>query len=379
MALSNSPLFTAATRAAQQAIRRQWERSDYGRLLNEVKRSASRATVSQQVKGALQRYKRAASPQAAIRDLMGADIGGLVRGIERYARQGGATKAMVQDFLGTLGPAGKVIQSLIDPSRKTALAKQLQQAMELIRAFGGEVMPGAGWGTVEDVERGMRAAQRRLEQLGGPLAVGEGPPRRMPNAEPGRLTVDVPLGRRGRQSSVTQRVRADHPMLTGEMVYCPNSSNVYEFGYDNETATLYVRFQTAHEERQRGGAGSLYAYYGVTPDEFLALYKTQGRGLGQGGDSTPGTWVWDHLRERGTVSGHKKDYRLVGVMNSYVPRKATVRATYQTIGKRGQALKRPRKTGVEEWYISRSVKTHEGRFVHSVLPTTRVAATRGPR
>src|SRR5690606_31284603 len=38
-----------------------------------------------------------------------------------------------------------------------------------------------------------------------------------------------------------------------------------------------------------------------------------------------GDFVWDNIRVRGTVSGHKFDYRLVGVREGYVPRKAVLR------------------------------------------------------
>jgi hypothetical protein len=376
MALPNTPLFQVATKAAQAALRRQFERSDYGRLLNDVKRSVGNASVDRNVKIALAKYKRSSSPTAAIKSMMGSDFGQMVSSIERYAKGGSANRLLVEQFLDTLGPAGKLVSSLVNSNRTTAMAKQLQQAMELIRAFGGEVMPGDEWGTTEDVRRGLLAAQKRLEQLGYPLAVDRGPPRRQPQPEPGRTTVDVGMGGRG---DITKRLPANHPLVTGEMVQAYNSSNVFEFGYDNETATLYVRFQTSHDEGARGGAGSLYAYYGVTPAEFLALYATRGRGNGHEGDSTPGTWVWSHLRERGTVSGHQKDYRLAGITSGYVPRKATIRAVYETTGKRGQPLKRPRKTGVEEWYVQRSIKTHEGRSVQSVLPTTRVVGPMRPK
>jgi hypothetical protein len=53
----------------------------------------------------------------------------------------------------------------------------------------------------------------------------------------------------------------------------------------------------------------------------MGLYALRNKGGGDG----PGSWVWDALRIRGTVSGHQKDYELVGIMGNYVPRKATVR------------------------------------------------------
>ena len=368
-----SPLFAEAARKIQKTANSQFAQTQIGKMVNEVGRlsRASRQT-SERIQSALRRYASTARPEEVIQSMMGSDFGQVVRTVAHYARGGSTQERMVFDFLRQLGPAGKMIEALIMPGKTAVLSRELQAAANLIRAFGGEVLPGRDWGTVEDVQRGLKAAQRRLEEYGFQLSTTQGPPRRYPEPEPGRKTIDVPMGL-GRK---TGRVAADHPMLTGEMVRCPNSTNVYEFGYDHESATLYVRFQASHGKNEVGGAGSLYAYSGVTPEEFLFFYSTRNGGGGSGGDGTPGTWVWDHLRIRGTVSGHQKDYSLVGVMNNYVPRKATVRPTYETTGKRGQLLKRPRKTGVEEWYVQRTVKTHQGRFVQSVLPTVRVLPPR---
>lgn len=370
MAFINSPLFQQASRMVQDAAMRQFRSSDIGKLLGEVERAGRAAKPQEMVTRALQRYG-ASSPRRVMGQLMGAEFGGLVREIARYAKRDTPSKAVVNQFLDSLGPAGHLIRSLVEPAKMTGLSRELGTAMELIRAFGGEVLPGKGkeWADIGDVERAYRAALQRIQEYGFEV-VGQGPPRRAPQPEGQRSTIDVDLGyRRG-----ARRVPADHPMLTGEMVQCSNSTNVYEFGYDIDTAYLYVRFQAPHKAG-RGGAGALYRYSGVTPEEFLTLYRVRNQGQGDG----PGAWVWDVLRVRGTVSGHHKDYELVGIMGGYVPRKATSRPAYQTIGKRGQKLKRPRKIGTEEWFEQRTVKTHEGRFVRSVLPTTRVTSVRGPR
>ncbi len=126
-----------------------------------------------------------------------------------------------------------------------------------------------------------------------------------------------------------------------------NSSNVHSYGYDIEAAKLYVRF--LHTDQSTGNrtqaAGSLYSYSDVEPELFLGLYKEQSKG----------NWIWDNLRIRGTVSGHRKDYRLVGITHEYVPRKATLD-----------------KTG-REIFLPRRVRTNQGRWVtsqrgHEVVP-----------
>ena len=373
MAFTSSPLFQAASRSIQDAARRQFRQSDLGKLLDEVQRASTKTQPTNILKSAMSKYRSATNPNTVLRQLMGAEFGGLCREIQRYSKRGHASERLVNEFLTSLGPAGTLIRSLIDPAKTSGLAGELKLAMGLIRAFGGEVLPGNGkrWSDVDDVQRGMQAMLRRLQEYGFSVVGSEGPPRRAPQPEEGRSTIDVELNPR-RQ---TQRVSADHPMLTGEMVQCPGSTNVYEFGYDIESLYLYVRFQTPHDKQARGSAGALYRYSGVTPEEFLSLYRVRN----QGGGTGPGAWVWDVLRVRGTHSQHHKDYELVGIMGGYVPRKAVERPVYQTVGKRGQPLKRPRKVGQEAWYEQRTVRTHEGRMVRSVLPTTRVASTRGTR
>jgi hypothetical protein len=374
MAFTNSPLFQEASRQIQQAARRQFRSSDLGRLLQEVESVVKYPTrPGDQLRGVLRKFAAAARPENAIRQLMGAEFGGLVREVAKYSKGSTTSQRLIQEFLTQLGPAGNLIKSLVDPSKKAGLTGELRAAMNLIRAFGGETLAGKGkeWSSLQDVERELGAIIQRLESYGFAVVSSKGPPRRAPQPEGDRKTIDVNMGYR----HGSRRVPENHPLVTGEMVRCPGSTNVYEFGYDNDAGYLYVRFQAPHEKGAKGGAGSLYRYSGVAPDEFLSLYQLRNKGGGDG----PGSWVWDALRIRGTVSGHQKDYELVGIMGNYVPRKATVRPIYETLGKRGQTLKHPRKIGMEEWYEQRHVKTHEGRWARSVLPTTRVASTTGPR
>ncbi|GAB4143800.1 KTSC domain-containing protein [Thermopirellula anaerolimosa] len=113
-------------------------------------------------------------------------------------------------------------------------------------------------------------------------------------------------------------IPADHPLWSGEFVAVNQSSNVHSAAYDYREAALYVRFHEKEYNKDVGdwvpvGPGPIYAYYNVPPSMFLDLLETR----------SPGNWVWDHLRIRGTVSGHRFDYRLVAISGTYVPRKAT--------------------------------------------------------
>jgi len=138
---------------------------------------------------------------------------------------------------------------------------------------------------------------------------------------------------------------ANHPVVTGEMVRSPESSNVYSFGYDAETASLFIRFKAPpppgsgmREKPDR--PGPLYQYFHVPVDVFLAMLEAPSKGKA----------VWDLIRRRGTVSGHRYDYTLAGITNGYVPRKAVY------MGAAG------------EWYLRRRVIGESGREYVSPLP-----------
>jgi hypothetical protein len=106
------------------------------------------------------------------------------------------------------------------------------------------------------------------------------------------------------------------------------SSNVYAIGYDPETGTLRVQYLAGGQglkskeakTRAKTKAGAMYDYYNVPP-RLWASFQAAG---------SKGRWVWDKLRVRGTIAGHKFDYTLVagtivGVGRVYVPRLATVK------------------------------------------------------
>lgn len=127
----------------------------------------------------------------------------------------------------------------------------------------------------------------------------------------------------------------------------PESSNVYAFGYDNDNGILYITFKangpaqfytrqqskpsisSSGNERAGGSywmghrahvAGATYAYGSrkspIPRSVFLAMKSLPSKG----------GFVWDRLRIRGTISGHRVPYTLAAVPdegdNTYVPRKA---------------------------------------------------------
>jgi hypothetical protein len=367
-----SPLFQNASRELRTQLESGFLHTDFGRLLDEASR-ASRGGNASRARKAFSRIGRMSS-SSIIQQLGGAGFRNVIREIERYSK--GPTSSILRTFLESLGPTGRLLSSLAGVTGGKAASsrgidRSLRAATSLIRAFGGEVMPGSEqvW-KAADVFRGLQSIIETLEKrgyqiippghtmnLGGRAKAREEQPEFDARGRQ-RRTMDVSLARGGRR-----RVASNHPLITGEFVSTPNSSNVHSFGYDMDTGYLYVRFNA-----ESGGPGSLYRYSGVAPEEFLTLYAVRSGGGGKKSHRYgPGEWVWDHLRIRETKSGHRKDYALVGIMNGYVPRKATV------LGQgRGQ---------VEEWYITRTVRTAEGKWLQSNLdpgPAWRPLGPRGP-
>lgn len=136
-----------------------------------------------------------------------------------------------------------------------------------------------------------------------------------------------------------------------EEIYCGDqSSNVYSFGFDYESGTLFVTYlghklragSIRHGRRklgtatsrpqligelgktvtnERGGRGSLYAYYDVPVRVFERMKLA----------ASKGEFVWKELRVKGSIYGHHYRYSLLqgqvstqkGIAGVYIPRKAT--------------------------------------------------------
>lgn len=129
-----------------------------------------------------------------------------------------------------------------------------------------------------------------------------------------------------------------------EFVRTPHSTNVYGFYFEPDASKkrgiLYVTYQAGDRSQSGGGSakgrrankpGAKYAYYDVPVGLYIQLLRVANAGGHEGGESSPGTFVWTHLRERGSMWGHKFKYRLIqgeigpshGGQGEYVPRKAT--------------------------------------------------------
>lgn len=390
MAFLRRALYRTVGRQAQAAARREWQKTAVGQLLNQATGAASGGGRAGGLAEALLHASRFPNSRGLIDLLSSTDAGTLVNEVARYSKAGGADSRLVDQLLDALGPAGKLLRSLASLAGKSSPAnsvdRELGAARSLLEAFGYEVLPPPGRETADDLNRGVEAAREFLESRGyrvEPAQQKGSPPGRdslssEPRDQPGespkqkrrrpgeretfpqgvsktradgkpRKVVDLDLDGNGGGKN---RFPVTHPIVTGQLVRSPESSNVYGFFYNLDTSTLYVRFKFYSPGTGKTDApGSLYAYSHVPPKVFLRMMDAPSKG----------TFVWDNLRIRGTVSGHKHDYRLVAVRGGYVPRKATVASD-------------------GEWFIGRTVRTRnirtgELQTISSRLPDRLVRAS----
>jgi hypothetical protein len=291
-----------------------------------------------------------------VKSAMRTPFGQVVGEVQKYAKLGGVGQSLLQEFLGQLGPVGTIIQGMMmGKGKKTSasgVSRDLKAAQELLEAFGAKVEWPTGKRaadiTTEGLGRRVEDAQRLLESLG--YRIEEPEPRPRPGEKPTRPTKDLPFGvearlhrmgippvtRTGRPRKTVDmpgpsgktRFKVTHPAVTGEWVKTPQSSNVYAVRYQAEEAELYVRFyKPAPPKQPRTRPGPIYKYSEITPRMARSVFQAA-----EGG--SPGSWVWDFLRVRGSVSQHQKPYKLVGITGGYVPRHA-------------------RSIGNEEWFMPR--------------------------
>lgn len=214
-------------------------------------------------------------------------------------------------------------------------------------------------------ESAVLAMLEQLEREANP------PPRR----EQSTFTTDPLPTESAPGSFTTYRIKETAPprpseeLPFGQEILTPASTNVYSFSYKRHpgqaTGTLFVTFKapalnsgsittgrarvgrSQSRDQLMGTLGStvvgksnergpMYAYLNVPPAVFSQLKAVKDNGNQHGpGVKSPGTGVWDLLRVRGTIYGHRYRYVLVqgavlaGSGGVYIPRVAT-RAGFKT-------------------------------------------------
>lgn len=371
MAFSKNPLYPEFHKAVRQEARRQWQQSDANKMVKDVRHALNTprrvGATANQFANMIQTYSRHGLSGGFFKQASRLPFQDMVREVVRYQASGGEGARLITQLLGALGPVGRIIASLIRPGskvRSTSIDAEVDAATRFLQAFAPDKLtPELRTFTAGNVANSVESAISLLEEEGyevtGPTPMrGPGSRPRLPRVTPRReeispLSPDAPLrpGRiqpqrkaqppeprpasddpvsseeqifyptgipKGTKGGTPRQVvdiqgrrfPATHPIVTKEMVRA-DSSNVYAFGYDVDSRTLYVRYRAA--PRFGGGMGSLYAYDGVSMDKFLSLYESPSKG----------TWMWDNVRIRGTWSGHRHPYRLAAIRYDYVPRMAT--------------------------------------------------------
>jgi hypothetical protein len=227
-----------------------------------------------------------------------------------------------------------------------------------LQAYGYEVLPSPRSlrKGIPAFERARAAAWEWLRQTGELEALVFGPPEVKPEEVFQRQFQgpQIVAGRGGvfGPPKGFEHLPPDHPLFTGDFVEV-ESSNVHSVAYDYRDATLFVRFHAKRWDKELQdyipvGPGPIYAYSHVPAEMFLDLMRA----------NSPGRWVWDHLRIRGTVSGHRFDYRLVAIAGGYVPRKATFAPLKpgEYMGQYGEV------------FIPRAVQQPSGKWLTSIKP-----------
>lgn len=330
---TKNPLFGSFGEWSRRQAREDWRRSDAYKLQREIQEALAtprRAMTSvNRFADLLGRFGRHGFSPGTIKMARGLEFKDMVREVVRYQMAGGESLRLVGELLGALGPLGRLIGSMIGPRvgiRRTGIDAEIESAVRFLQAYAPDklapqyrnVQSGVVSDSIESAIATLQAAGYEVTAPGAkpkrsltddPVTSAEqmfypqGTPKTTKTGEARRIIeLDV--------DGAPRRFPANHPIVTKEMVTDFSSSNVHGFSYDIDTSTLYVRYQAA--ERFGKGPGSLYAYSHVTPEKFLRMYNAPSKG----------TWLWDEVRIRGTWSGHRHDYRLVAIRNSYVPRKA---------------------------------------------------------
>lgn len=324
------------------------------RLLGVVSSSPSTAAI-QQIGASV----GAGDVAGLTRALSQADPNAAWAWVERYAASGANEHRLLHGLLNSLGPVGRVLATLLPDASRAGyggLGQNLSEAIGMMRAFGDQpevldaleqILTGAGAQVTWPNGKPTRAAQpkelppvpsrpgKRAGQRSGDQTPEE-QPGRVQGISTGATAVTISEG------GAVHSLPADHPALTGAWIETPESSNVFAFSFDIDAHRLYVRFKDRAPKGEKVRShepGAIYAYYNVPLTLFQSMLDA----------GSKGGWVWDNLRIRGTVSGHRYDYSLVGVSGGYVPRKATM-------------------TPEGESYIGRTVFSDRGRQLRSSRP-----------
>lgn len=344
--MAKNPLYRNFAQELEKQARRDFNKSTYGKIIkgmNDLERRGAGAVTQGKVNALISKYGRGGFDKKKIaKEIENKELAQLTKTLETYAKRGGTDKLAVDYLLKELGPIGAILKAAFGSKAKKTKPQttELSAAQKLLEAFGYTVLPkkqkgkrlpraggarGKKAGTTSSaISRGIDRAREWLESVGyhvpddpealedpqNKVVFPQGQTGYTKKGDPRRIVeVDIEGGRR--------RLSVDHPMMSGEMMPA-GGSNVHSYSYDLDARTLYVRFLGEGFKGRRVGKGPLYAYYNVQPNIFEGMLEAKSKGK----------FVWQQLRDGDKPEGghsihsHFYNYRLVGVENDYVPRKA---------------------------------------------------------
>lgn len=338
-----SNLFNLANRALQRLAQRAYSQTPIGRAAAAARIPRRASSASAYLNNVLN------TPQAKRLMQEATGLGGY--SVERYTER---SSGVLDQLLRSLGPLGEAIRLAVGQPRSSLHGSQLESAISLIRALGGEYLTADK--SSPHYQRGIQAARkvlgtapstelpphvvmdrlndilRNAEAGGAAGGGGSGIPPRGPTTGGGDEWPEehgITLLGRGSAMYDTEAMQA----IQEREIKTPQSSNVYSFVFEEETdpsgkfyqrsGILYVTFRPWYPgmKERPNGPGPMYAYYDVPLRRYKA-FKANAQ-YGSAGEA-----VWEYLRVRGSKWDHRFPYRLVGGVKVpaggvYVPRRAT--------------------------------------------------------
>ena len=297
--------------ASRRVARRTFRKSTLGQLAAEASRLGSGRGSQRRMEQMGRRVEQLAG-RGVLREIESQG------GVAKYAASF-ATRLAMQELFRALGPLGSIFGALMESQRKTSsLQRQLDTAVKFLEAFGYTTISPAA----RRKNRKLDAALQALEEEEAISRIPKARPK--PEEEPRRPAVWEPC------KTYTEPSEKEVEAF-GRETKTSKSSNVFSFSYNQESqraGTLYVTFKPwwpGQKGKRPNQRGPMYAYFDVPPSKFRE-FLTDAK-------NSAGSAVWDYLRQRGTMSGHQYDYRLMSAKGAathipveggqYVPRKIT--------------------------------------------------------
>jgi hypothetical protein len=268
-----------------------------------------------------------------------ADHTKLLHGCQRLAAQVRGISRQLDSLLNQMTDACRLLayRSANDPGWKKGLAV----AVALLSRDRNAVTKVP---EIKAVRRWFDAVNRQVRQL--PPSVFQSTPGGRPDVSPPQRRV-IEVDAAGRE----RLMAPDDPILTGKSVPV-QSSNVQSVSFElnqNRPERSQLRVQYWQQDPNSGTKqpGPVYGYSPVSPQLFRRLLRS----------GSSGSWVWDNLRVRGTVSGHRVPYTLLAA-RGHIPRRAVA-------------------IGGREWFVRRHLTAllpaGRTRSVQSSLPSRPVS------